>query len=76
MNEQQHLLLQKLDEFIRKFYKNQLVKGLIYTFTIVFLFFISIILFEYFGNFDDDLNDDDRNDGDDHDDDNNMQLLL
>ena len=51
MKEQQHLLLQKLDEFIRKFYKNQLVKGLIYTFTIVFLFFISIILFEYFGNF-------------------------
>ena len=32
--------------------------------------------FEYFGNFDDDLNDDDRNDGDDHDDDNNMQVLL
>ena len=29
--------------------------------------------FEYFGNFDDDLNDDDPNDGDD---DNNLQLLL
>lgn len=51
MKEQEHLLLEKLDEFIRKFYKNQLVKGVIYTFTIVFLFFLSIILLEYFGNF-------------------------
>ena len=33
-------------------------------------------IFEYFGNFEDDLIDDDRNDGDGHNDDNNMQLLL
>ncbi len=44
-------LLHKLDEFIRKYYKNQLVKGIIYTFTLVFLFFLFTILLEYFGNF-------------------------
>ena len=48
-NEQNNLLL-KLDEFIRKYYKNKLVKGVIYTFTIVLLFFISLVVFEYFGN--------------------------
>ena len=51
MEQQQHILLQKLDEFVRKYYKNKLVRGLIYTFTIVFLFFISLIVLEYFGNF-------------------------
>ena len=51
MEEQQHILLQKLDEFVRKYYKNKLVRGLIYTFTIVFLFFLSLIVLEYFGNF-------------------------
>lgn len=51
MEETQHILLKKLDEFIRKFYKNKLVKGIIYTFTIVFLFFISSTVLAYFGNF-------------------------
>ncbi|MEN8957412.1 MAG: DUF4175 family protein [Flavobacteriales bacterium] len=51
MEKQHHILLQKLDEFVRKFYKNKLVRGLIYTFTIVFLFFLSMIVLEYFGNF-------------------------
>lgn len=51
MEEIQHILLKKLDEFIRKFYKNKLVKGMIYTFTIVFLFFISSTVLAYFGNF-------------------------
>ena len=50
MKNEQHNLIQKLDEFIRKYYKNKLVKGVIYTFTIVFLFFISLVVFEYFGN--------------------------
>lgn len=44
-------LLHKLDEFIRKYYKNQLIRGGIYTFTLVFLFFLSVVLLEYFGNF-------------------------
>ena len=51
MKEEQHILLQKLDEFVRKYYKNKLIRGLIYTFTIVFLFFISLIVLEYFGHF-------------------------
>lgn len=51
MKEEQHILLQKLDEFVRKYYKNKLVSGLIYTFTIVFLFFLSLVVLEYFGNF-------------------------
>lgn len=44
-------LIHKLDEFIRKYYKNQLIRGGIYTFTLIFLFFLSAVLFEYFGNF-------------------------
>ncbi|MDB4089000.1 hypothetical protein N9544_05175 [Flavobacteriales bacterium] len=51
MEGQKHILLQKLDEFVRKYYKNKLVRGLIYTFTIVFLFFLSLVVLEYFGNF-------------------------
>ena len=50
MTDEQHNLIQKLDEFIRKYYKNKLVKGVIYTFTILFLFFISVVVLEYFGN--------------------------
>lgn len=51
MSHNKAILLQKLDEFVRKYYKNKLVRGLIYTFTIVCLFFLSLILLEYFGNF-------------------------
>ena len=51
MNEKQNILLSKLDEFVRKYYKNKLIKGLIYSFTILFLFFLSFILLEYYGNF-------------------------
>lgn len=51
MNENKAILLQKLDEFVRKFYKNQLIKGAIYSFAIVCMFFLSLVLLEYFGNF-------------------------
>ncbi|MGB1040434.1 MAG: DUF4175 family protein [Flavobacteriales bacterium] len=51
VNEKQNILLRKLDEFVRKYYKNKLIKGLIYSFTILFLFFLSFILLEYYGNF-------------------------
>lgn len=51
MNENKAILLQKLDEFVRKFYKNQLIKGVIYSFAIVCMFFLSLVLLEYFGNF-------------------------
>lgn len=46
------ILISKLDEFIRKFYKNRLIKGLIYTISLVAVFFIVINVLEYFGRFD------------------------
>ncbi len=45
------ILIQKLDEFIRKYYRNQLIKGAILFFSV---FFISILLFttaEFVGHF-------------------------
>ena len=42
----------KLDEFIRKFYKNELVKGAFYSAIILSSFFILCIILEYFGRFD------------------------
>ena len=44
-------LLEKLDEFIRKYYKNQLLRGLIYSVALVLLFFISVTALEYFAHF-------------------------
>ena len=46
------ILISKLDEFIRKFYKNQLIKGLIYAISLVAIFFIIVNVLEYFGHFD------------------------
>lgn len=45
------ILIQKLDEFIRKYYKNQLIKGLIYTLALFLASFILITSLEYFGRF-------------------------
>ncbi|HKR07159.1 MAG TPA: DUF4175 family protein [Bacteroidia bacterium] len=45
------ILIQKLDEFIRKFYKNQLLRGLIYSFTTLLAFYLLVTTFEYFGHF-------------------------
>ena len=42
----------KLDEFIRKFYKNELLKGALYSAIILSSFFILSIILEYFGRFD------------------------
>ena len=39
-------LLEKLDAFIRKFYTNQLMRGCIYAFALLLVFFISITLLE------------------------------
>lgn len=47
----QNLILHKLDEFIRKFYKNQLIKGLIYSFGLLLVFYLSASSIEYFGEF-------------------------
>ncbi|NNF02638.1 MAG: DUF4175 domain-containing protein, partial [Bacteroidia bacterium] len=51
-NSNYNLLIQKLDEFIRKFYKNQLIRGLIYSIALLTLFFISVTTFEYFAHLD------------------------
>ena len=44
-------LIEKLDEFIRKYYKNQLLRGLIYSIGLVLLFFVSVTALEYFAHF-------------------------
>lgn len=44
-------LISKLDEFIRKYYKNQLIKGLIYSASLFLFFFLIITISEYFGHF-------------------------
>lgn len=45
-------LISKLDEFIRKYYKNQLIRGLLYTVAIVVTGYLAISLLEYFAHFD------------------------
>jgi hypothetical protein len=45
------LLLGKLDAFIRKYYKNQLIRGGIYAFTLGLAFYLLVATLEYFGNF-------------------------
>lgn len=45
------LLLHKLDEFVRKYYVNQIIKGIILFFSLGIALFLSVILLEYFGQF-------------------------
>ena len=44
-------LLRKLDEFIRKYYLNRILRGVLYTVAIVGAFFLVITTSEYFGEF-------------------------
>ena len=44
-------LIEKLDAFIRKYYKNQLIKGVLYTIGLLLVLFILMSVFEYFGYF-------------------------
>jgi len=41
------LLIRKIDEFIRKYYKNQLIRGLLYSLAALGMYFIFIVLLEY-----------------------------
>ncbi len=41
------ILIHKLDSFIRKYYKNQIIRGLIYSIAALLLFFLTITLLEY-----------------------------
>ncbi|MDP4268012.1 MAG: hypothetical protein Q8880_11325 [Bacteroidota bacterium] len=45
------ILIKKLDEFIRKYYKNQLIRGGIYLTAVLVAFFIIIAVSEYFAHF-------------------------
>lgn len=46
------ILIQKLDEFIRKYYKNQLIRGLIYSGAVFLGFYLTLVVLEHFGRFD------------------------
>jgi hypothetical protein len=45
------ILNKKLDEFIRKYYKNQLIKGSIYGISLILVFYFTAVCLEYFGRF-------------------------
>ncbi len=49
------ILIQKLDAFIRKYYKNQLLRGAIYTFAGILTAYIIAVVMEYFGEFNSNL---------------------
>lgn len=46
-----HLLIHKIDDFIRKYYKNQLLRGIIFSAAMVSGAFLFVSLLEYWGNF-------------------------
>ena len=51
MTEKENILIQKLDEFIRKYYKNQLVKGALYSTALLVSAYLLVVLLEYLGEF-------------------------
>ncbi len=51
MTDNYNILITKLDSFIRKYYKNQIIRGGIYTTAALLIFFLIITLIEYFGWF-------------------------
>ncbi len=46
-----NLLIEKLDAFIRKYYKDRLIRGALYSTGLLVLFFLGASLSEYFGRF-------------------------
>jgi len=46
-----HLLIEKLDRFIRKYYKNRLIRGILWSLTILAAIFLVFISLEYFFHF-------------------------
>lgn len=45
------LLIGKLDQFIRKYYKNRMIRGVMYGSSLLFVFFLAVTIPEYFGEF-------------------------
>jgi len=52
MRDNYQILISKLDEFIRKYYKNQIVRGIIYCVGLLILFFLVVTALEYYAHFD------------------------
>ncbi|MBQ0016073.1 MAG: hypothetical protein KBT04_03745, partial [Bacteroidales bacterium] len=46
-----NLIIVQLDAFIRKYYKNKLIRGCIYTAAVLLSLFLLLVLLEYFGYF-------------------------
>lgn len=51
MSDSYNILIQKLDEFIRKYNRNLLIKGVIYCLSVLLIFYLIITLLEYIGHF-------------------------
>jgi len=47
-----HELFEKLNEFIKKYYLNQLIKGAIYVISVLLIFFLLFTIIEHFSSFD------------------------
>lgn len=45
------IIIQRLDEFIRKYYKNLLIRGAIYSVALLLAFYISVSVLEYYAEF-------------------------
>ena len=44
-------ILQSLDAFIRKYYKNLLIKGVLYSVALLVTLFLIVVVLEHFGYF-------------------------
>ncbi|MCX6259064.1 MAG: hypothetical protein NTW49_14360 [Bacteroidia bacterium] len=51
MNHEYDILIAKLDTFIRKYYKNQIIRGILLALSIYLAFFLTVSALEYFGHF-------------------------
>jgi len=51
MTDNYTILIGKLDAFIRKYYKNQIIRGLLYSVAVLLLFFLTITFLEFFAWF-------------------------
>lgn len=51
MHTEHDLLISKLDAFIRKFYKDRLIRGVLYSVGLLVAFFLVAALLEFFGRF-------------------------
>lgn len=51
MTAENKILIEKLDEFIRKYYKNQLIKGALYATALLVSAYLLVVLLEYLGEF-------------------------